>query len=118
MTYTVTEQGLKYKDITVGTGTEAQKRSNVEVHYTGWLQNEDGSKGEKFDSSRDRNETLTFPLGVGYVIPGWEIGLVGMKEGGHRELIIPHTLGYGAHGAGGVIPPFATLIFDVELVKA
>ena len=118
MTYIVTEQGLKYKDIVMGAGTEAHKRSHVEVHYTGWLQNEDGSKGEKFDSSHDRNEALAFPLGMNYVIPGWEMGLVGMKEGGQRELIIPPRLGYGAQGIGGVIPPNATLIFEVELIKA
>lgn len=118
MTYTTTEKGLKYKDIAIGSGTEAHKRSVVEVHYTGWLQNTDGSKGEKFDSSRDRDETLAFPLGVGYVIPGWEMGLIGMKVGGNRELIIPPVLAYGEQGIGGVIPPNATLIFDVELVKA
>jgi len=118
MTHILTEKGLKYKDITVGGGIEAHKHANVEVHYTGWLQNEDGSKGDKFDSSRDRNEALSFPLGANYVIPGWEMGLIGMKEGGHRELIIPPTLAYGAQGIGGVIPPNATLIFEVELVKA
>ncbi len=118
MTYIVTEKGLKYKDLTVGTGLEAHKRSIAVVHYTGWLLNEDGSKGKQFDSSRDRNQTLAFPMGVGYVIPGWEIGILGMKEGGIRELIIPPMLAYGPKGAGELIPPHATLIFEVELVEA
>jgi FKBP-type peptidyl-prolyl cis-trans isomerase FkpA len=118
MTYIVAEKGLKYKDITVGTGTEAHKRSVVTVHYTGWLQNADGSQGEKFDSSKDHGETFAFPMGVGYVISGWDMGVVGMKVGGVRQLVIPPELGYGAVGAGDVIPPNATLIFDVELIKA
>lgn len=118
MTYTTSQEGLKYKDITLGTGPEAHDRSIVVVHYTGWLQNEDGSKGKKFDSSRDHNETLAFPMGVGYVIPGWEMGLLGMREGGVRELVIPSTLAYGAQGFGDVIPPFSTLIFEVELLEA
>ena len=118
MSYTETERGLKYKDNNVGTGTEAHKNSVVCVHYTGWLQNKDGSVGSKFDSSRDRNEPLTFPMGVNYVISGWEMGLRGMKEGGVRTLIIPPMLAYGATGAGDVIPPNSTLIFEVELIEA
>jgi FKBP-type peptidyl-prolyl cis-trans isomerase FkpA len=117
MSYTENVQGLKYKDTTVGTGAEAQKRAVVTVHYTGWLQNADGSVGKKFDSSKDRNEPLNFPLGVNYVIPGWEMGILGMKVGGVRELVIPPSLGYGEMGAGGVIPPNATLIFEVELLE-
>ncbi len=118
MSYILTDNGLKYKDITVGTGQEAHSKSVVSVHYTGWLQNEDGSTGEKFDSSKDRDEHFTFPMGVGYVISGWDMGLRGMKEGGVRTLIIPPELGYGSVGAGGVIPPNSTLIFEVELIKA
>lgn len=118
MSYIVTEKGLKYKDLTVGSGLEANMRSIVVVHYTGWLQNEDGSKGNKFDSSKDRDQPFAFPMGVSYVIPGWEQGIVGMKEGGVRELIIPPLLAYGPVGAGDVIPPDATLIFEVELIEA
>ena len=118
MSYIAIEKGLKYKDSTVGTGQEAHKRAVVSVHYTGWLQNEDGSVGKKFDSSKDRDEAFTFPMGVSYVIPGWDMGVVGMKEGGVRTLIIPPELGYGAAGAGNVIPPNATLIFEIELISA
>jgi FKBP-type peptidyl-prolyl cis-trans isomerase FkpA len=89
----------------------------VTVHYTGWLQNDDGSVGAKFDSSKDRNDPFQFPLGAGHVIRGWDEGVQGMKVGGARRLIIPASLGYGARGAGGVIPPNATLIFDVELLN-
>jgi FKBP-type peptidyl-prolyl cis-trans isomerase len=103
--------GLKYTDDLVGTGTEAQKGKTVSVHYTGWLDN-----GTKFDSSRDRNTPFSFPLGQGQVIKGWDEGVAGMKVGGKRTLTIPPDLGYGARGAGGVIPPNATLKFEVELL--
>jgi peptidylprolyl isomerase len=105
-------------DTKVGEGEEAQAGQNVSVHYTGWLYDEDAAdhKGTKFDSSYDRNEPLDFPLGKGQVIPGWDIGLQGMKVGGQRTLIIPPQMAYGERGAANVIPPNATLIFDVELV--
>ena len=105
-------------DTRVGTGTEAVTGRNVSVHYTGWLYNEAAPDhhGAKFDSSRDRNEPFKFPLGAGQVIRGWDEGVAGMKVGGQRTLIIPPSLGYGARGAGGVIPPNATLVFDVELL--
>ncbi len=108
--------GLKYTDTTVGTGAEATKGQKVSVHYTGWLYNND-AKGAKFDSSLDRGQPFSFALGAGQVIRGWDEGVAGMKVGGKRTLIIPPELGYGARGAGGVIPPNATLMFDVELVK-
>ncbi len=108
--------GLKYTDTKVGTGEEAKRGEKVTVHYTGWLYN-NGEKGKKFDSSVDRGEPFTFDLGGGQVIPGWDQGVAGMKVGGKRTLIIPPSLGYGARGAGGVIPPNATLMFDVELLK-
>jgi FKBP-type peptidyl-prolyl cis-trans isomerase FkpA len=108
--------GLKYTDTTVGTGDEATRGKKVTVHYTGWLYN-NGEKGKKFDSSVDRGEPFSFNLGGGQVIPGWDQGVAGMKVGGKRTLIIPANLGYGARGAGGVIPPNATLMFDVELLK-
>ena len=108
---TVTPSGLKYVDQKVGTGAEAKSGDVVSVHYTGWLEN-----GTKFDSSRDRNEPFRLKLGAGQVIQGWDQGVAGMKVGGKRTLIIPSELGYGARGAGGVIPPNATLIFDVELL--
>src|SRR6478752_7699613 len=104
--------GLKYTDDQVGTGTEATAGKTVVVHYTGWLLD-----GTKFDSSRDRNQPFSFPLGAGRVIKGWDEGVAGMKVGGKRTLEIPPDLGYGARGAGGVIPPNATLVFDVELVE-
>ena len=104
--------GLKYTDDQVGNGTEAQAGKTAVVHYTGWLMD-----GTKFDSSRDRNQPFSFPLGRGAVIKGWDEGVAGMKVGGKRTLIIPPDLGYGARGAGGVIPPNATLIFEVELLK-
>jgi FKBP-type peptidyl-prolyl cis-trans isomerase FkpA len=108
--------GLQYEDINVGTGDEAKAGDQVKVHYTGWLQNADGSAGRKFDSSKDRDDPFNFPLGAGNVIKGWDEGVQGMKVGGVRKLIIPSALGYGARGAGGVIPPNATLIFEVELL--
>ena len=116
MALTTTASGLQYEDTTAGEGAEATKGQNVSVHYTGWLYN-NGEQGAKFDSSRDRNDPFEFPLGAGMVIKGWDEGVQGMKVGGQRTLIIPATLGYGARGAGGVIPPNATLKFDVELLK-
>jgi FKBP-type peptidyl-prolyl cis-trans isomerase FkpA len=116
MTITTTASGLQYEEITVGEGAQAQAGQNVTVHYTGWLRNDDGSAGNKFDSSKDRNDPFEFPLGAGRVIKGWDEGVQGMKIGGKRKLIIPAELGYGARGAGGAIPPNATLIFDVELL--
>ncbi|MCX7899510.1 MAG: FKBP-type peptidyl-prolyl cis-trans isomerase [Methylocystis sp.] len=107
--------GLKYEDTKVGTGEEATPGKNLSMHYTGWLYN-DGKKGKKFDSSVDRGEPFPFTLGAGQVIAGWDEGVAGMKVGGKRTLIIPPGLGYGARGAGGVIPPNATLMFDVELL--
>ncbi len=103
--------GLKYWDVKVGTGATAVAGKTVKVHYTGWLTN-----GKKFDSSVDRKEPFDFKLGAGQVIKGWDEGVAGMKVGGKRRLEIPPSLGYGARGAGGVIPPNATLIFDVELL--
>ncbi len=108
---TVNPSGLKYTDLEVGTGEEAKAGHNVKVHYTGWLEN-----GTKFDSSLDRREPFQFKLGAGQVIRGWDEGVAGMKVGGKRKLTIPSDLGYGARGAGGVIPPNSTLIFDVELL--
>ena len=116
MALTTTTSGLQYEDTTVGEGAEATKGNNVSVHYTGWLYN-NGEQGAKFDSSRDRNDPFEFSLGAGMVIKGWDEGVQGMKIGGKRTLIIPAALGYGARGAGGVIPPNATLKFDVELLK-
>jgi peptidylprolyl isomerase len=108
--------GLKYTDTTVGSGTEAASGHKVSVHYTGWL-DQSGKKGTKFDSSLDRGQPFSFTLGARQVIQGWDQGVAGMKVGGKRTLTIPPDLGYGARGAGGVIPPGATLIFDVELLK-
>jgi peptidylprolyl isomerase len=110
------EGGLKFTDTQVGTGKIATAGHQVSVHYTGWLY-ENGVKGKKFDSSLDRGEPFSFKLGGGQVIKGWDEGVEGMKVGGKRTLIIPPGLGYGSRGAGGVIPPFATLMFDVELLK-
>lgn len=106
-----TASGLKYIDLVVGKGASPVKGKQVKVHYTGTLEN-----GKKFDSSVDRNEPFVFVIGVGQVIPGWDEGVMSMKVGGKRKLIIPAKLGYGAAGAGGVIPPNATLLFDVELL--
>jgi FKBP-type peptidyl-prolyl cis-trans isomerase len=107
--------GLKYTDDTTGSGAEATAGKKVSVHYTGWLYN-NGVKGAKFDSSVDRGQPFQFTLGAHQVIAGWDEGVAGMKVGGKRTLIIPPELGYGARGAGGVIPPNATLMFDVELL--
>ncbi len=111
----ITDSGLQYEDTTVGSGAPAQAGQQVSVHYTGWLYN-DSIKGAKFDSSKDRNDPFGFRLGAGQVIKGWDEGVQGMKVGGARTLVIPPELGYGARGAGGVIPPNATLMFDVELL--
>ena len=108
--------GLKYEDLKVGSGAEAVKGKVVVVHYSGWL-NENNARAKKFDSSLDRNEPFPFLLGRGMVIAGWEEGVQGMKVGGKRTLYIPAKLGYGARGAGSVIPPNADLIFDVELIE-
>jgi FKBP-type peptidyl-prolyl cis-trans isomerase len=107
-----TTSGLKYLDLRPGRGAEARKGAVVEVHYTGWLSN-----GKKFDSSRDRNAPFTFKLGAGNVIKGFDEGLIGMRVGGKRKLVIPPQLGYGARGAGNIIPPNAELVFEVELLK-
>lgn len=117
MTHT-TASGLQYRDLVIGSGAEAQAGQTVTVHYTGWLFDAQaaGRRGSKFDSSHDRNEPFKFPLGAGRVIKGWDEGVAGMKVGGRRELVIPPQLGYGARGAGGVIPPNATLLFEVELL--
>jgi FKBP-type peptidyl-prolyl cis-trans isomerase len=109
---------LKMTDITEGTGAMALAGKPVSVHYTGWLFDASApeNKGRKFDSSRDRGEAFGFELGAGQVIAGWDRGVAGMRVGGHRRLTIPPEFGYGARGAGGVIPPNATLVFDVELL--
>jgi FKBP-type peptidyl-prolyl cis-trans isomerase len=106
-----TESGLIYEDVVVGEGDEATAGKYVTVHYTGWL-----TDGTKFDSSKDRDDPFDFPLGGRHVIAGWDEGVQGMKVGGTRKLTIPPNLGYGARGAGGVIPPNATLVFEVELL--
>jgi FKBP-type peptidyl-prolyl cis-trans isomerase len=109
----VTPSGLQIQDLVVGEGAEAAAGQNAKVHYTGWFL-QDGKRGAKFDSSLDRGQPFVFPLGAGRVIKGWDEGVQGMKVGGKRLLTIPPELGYGARGAGGVIPPNATLQFEVE----
>jgi FKBP-type peptidyl-prolyl cis-trans isomerase len=115
---TATPTDLVIKEVKPGNGATIAKGSTAEVHYTGWLYDPKApdQKGAKFDSSRDRNEPFDFPLGAGHVIKGWDKGVEGMKVGEQRQLIIPPEMGYGARGAGGVIPPNATLLFDVELL--
>ena len=110
-----TPSGLQYEDTVEGSGALAQAGQQVSVHYTGWLYN-DGVKGVKFDSSKDRGDPFGFGLGAGMVIKGWDEGVQGMKVGGTRLLVIPAALGYGARGAGGAIPPNATLMFEVDLL--
>lgn len=107
-----TASGLQYEDTAPGDGQEAKAGDTVSVHYTGWLED-----GTKFDSSKDRHQAFEFPLGAGRVIKGWDEGVAGMKVGGIRKLTIPAELGYGSRGAGGVIPPNAILIFEVELLS-
>lgn len=109
---TTTPSGLSFEELVLGEGAVAQSGRSVTVHYTGWLEN-----GKKFDSSKDRGDPFVFPLGAGHVIRGWDEGVQGMKVGGMRKLTIPPDLGYGARGAGGVIPPNATLVFEVELLN-
>ena len=113
MTETVTQSGLRYEDTRPGSGeTVTGRGQTVIVHYTGWLED-----NTKFDSSRDRNEPFSFPVDCSYVIRGWDEGVKGMQVGGIRRLVIPPELGYGASGAGGVIPPNATLVFEIELLE-
>jgi FKBP-type peptidyl-prolyl cis-trans isomerase FkpA len=107
-----TPSGLQYDELQEGSGAAAKSGDTVEVHYTGWLTN-----GTKFDSSHDRNRPFSFRLGAGQVIKGWDEGVAGMKPGGKRKLTIPAALGYGSRGAGGVIPPNADLVFEVELLR-
>ncbi len=112
MSTITTATGLVYEEVVVGSGSEAVAGQRVTVHYTGWL-----TDGTKFDSSKDRGDPFRFSLGAGQVIAGWDQGVAGMKVGGTRKLTIPPQLGYGARGAGGVIPPNATLVFEVELLE-
>ena len=112
MPASTTPSGLIIEEVVVGAGAEAAAGRKITVHYTGWLVD-----GTKFDSSRDRDDPFAFPLGAGRVIRGWDEGVQGMKVGGTRKLTIPPALGYGARGAGGVIPPNATLVFEVELLS-
>ena len=112
MSQTTTASGLIYEDVILGSGAHAESGQTVSVHYTGWLVD-----GSKFDSSKDRNDPFEFPLGAGHVIGGLDEGVQGMQAGGVRKLTIPPELGYGARGAGGVIPPNATLVFEVELLE-
>jgi len=111
-----TVSGLQYAELKLGAGAVATAGAKASVHYTGWLQNPDGSAGKKFDSSKDRGNPFVFALGNGQVIKGWDEGVQGMKIGGVRKMIIPSSLGYGTRGAGGIIPPNANLIFEVELL--
>jgi FKBP-type peptidyl-prolyl cis-trans isomerase FkpA len=115
---TTTASGLKYEDTVIGSGETASAGHHVTVHYTGWLHDAAApqGRGRKFDSSKDRNDPFDFPLGGRMVIRGWDEGVQGMQVGGTRVLTIPPELGYGASGAGGVIPPNATLVFEVELL--
>jgi FKBP-type peptidyl-prolyl cis-trans isomerase FkpA len=115
MSTTTTPSGLQYEDTVLGTGAIAKAGQYVKVHYTGWLFN-DGVQGAKFDSSKDRGQPFQFSLGAGEVIKGWDEGVQGMSVGGTRRLVIPAALGYGARGAGGVIPPNATLLFEVDFL--
>ena len=113
MSIETTASGLQFEDLEIGSGKTATGAGQTAiVHYTGWLED-----GTKFDSSKDRNDPFSFPIQAGMVIKGWDEGVIGMKEGGKRKLFIPPQLGYGARGAGGVIPPDATLIFEVELLE-
>ena len=116
MTMTQTASGLSYEDTQIGSGPAPQRSQTCVMHYTGWLW-ENGAKGTKFDSSLDRGQPFVFPIGRGKVIRGWDEGVATMKVGGKRKLTIPPDLGYGSRGAGGVIPPGATLIFEVELLS-
>jgi FKBP-type peptidyl-prolyl cis-trans isomerase FkpA len=124
MAFQTGASGLGIDDVEIGTGKEARPGQHVSVHYTGWLWEADASEpeggraGSKFDSSKDRGQPFDFPLGAGHVISGWDQGVAGMKVGGKRRLLIPASLGYGARGAGGVIPPNATLLFEVDLLAA
>lgn len=122
MTFQINSNGLGIEEIQEGSGDTAKPGQRITVHYTGWLWEADpanpegGRAGRKFDSSLDRNQPFRFALGAGEVIRGWDEGVAGMKVGGKRRLLIPASMGYGARGAGGVIPPNATLLFDVELL--
>ncbi|WP_419729884.1 FKBP-type peptidyl-prolyl cis-trans isomerase [Lichenicola sp.] len=113
--YTTLPSGIRYRDELIGDGAQPAQGQTVTVHYTGWL-DKDGTQGKKFDSSRDRGTPFRFTLGVQEVISGWDIGVATMRVGGRRTLLLPPEHGYGARGAGGAIPPNATLIFDVELL--
>ena len=115
MAMTTTASGLQFEDTRPGTGASPTRGQTCVMHYTGWLW-VNGAKGAKFDSSHDRGQPFTFPIGMGRVIKGWDEGVATMKIGGARTLLIPPDLGYGARGAGGVIPPNATLLFEVELL--
>ena len=116
MSMTVSASGLSHEDTLVGTGASPRSGQTCVMHYTGWLW-VDNAKGSKFDSSVDRGRPFSFPLGQGRVIKGWDEGVASMQQGGQRTLLIPPNLGYGAAGAGGVIPPNATLLFEVELLE-